>query len=216
MKTIYMTLAAVSALAVAAPLAAQSWNGNRSNVAQLQMQLDTGIERGTITRREAMPLRANLSQLIRMERQFSTRGFSRAERNTLQLRSARLDRQIDWAAQNGNRSAGYDRNDGRGFAENDRRGKDGSRFAENERRADRDTGGKGDYVDNDRRDTRGDRFNGDLRVGQRFSARHTALPMEHRARYRDSDASYYSYDDGRIYQIDRGTGMITAMFTIGS
>jgi len=203
MKTIYMTLAAVSALAVAAPLAAQSWKGNRSDVAQLQMQLDTGIERGSITRREAMPLRESLGQLIRMERQYSIRGFSRLERQTLQMRSARLDRQIGWAAQNGSRSAGYDRNDG-------------SRFAENERRADRDDGGKGDYADNDRRDTRGDRFNGDLRVGQRFSARQTALPMEHRARYRDSDASYYSYDDDRIYQIDRGTGMITAMFTIGS
>ncbi len=201
MKTIYMTLAAVSALAVSAPLAAQSWNGNRSDVAQLRMQLDTGIERGTITRREAMPLRAGLDQLIRMERRFSTRGFSRVERNTLQLRSARLDRQIDWAAQNGNRSARYDRNDDR-------------RFAENDRRADRDSGGKGDFAGNDHRDTRGDRFNGDLRVGQRFSARQAALPMEYRARYRDSDASYYSYDDGRIYQIDRGTGMITAMFTI--
>lgn len=200
MKTIYMTMAAVSALAVAAPAAAQSWNGNRSNVAQLQMQLDSGIERGTITRREAMPLRATLSQLIRMERQFRGNGFSRAERNTLQLRSASLDRQIDIAARNGNRSAGYGRNDGRDFADNDRR----------------DNGGKGDFAGNDRRDTRGDRFNGDLRVGQRYSARHTALPMEYRARYRDSDASYYSYDDDRIYQIDRGTGMIMAMFTISS
>lgn len=198
MKTIYMTLAAVSALAVAAPLAAQSWNGNRSNVADLQMQLDTGIERGTITRREAMPLRASLGQLIRMERQYSIRGFSRTERNTLQMRSASLHRQIGWAERNGSRSAGYDRNDGR-FADNDRR----------------DTGGKDDFAGNDRRDTRGDRFNGDLRVGQRFSARQAALPMEYRARYRDSAASYYSYDDDRIYQIDRGTGMIMAMFTIG-
>ena len=39
------------------------------------------------------------------------------------------------------------------------------------------------------------------------------------ARYRrsaieDSDASYYRYDDDRIYQIDRTTGLILAMFSI--
>lgn len=188
MKTIYMTMAAVSALAVAAPAAAQSWNGSGSSVAQLRMQLDTGMRRGTITRREATPLRATLSQLIRMERQFRGNGFSRSERNTLQLRSASLHRQIGWAERNGN-----------------------GRFAENDRR---DNGGKDDFAGNDRRDTRGDRFNGDLRVGQHYSARQTALPMEYRARYRDSAASYYSHDDDRIYQIDRGTGMIMAMFTI--
>lgn len=204
MKTIYLTLAAVSALAVAAPVAAQSWkgdastpqswNGSGANVAQLQMRLDTGIQRGTITRREAMPLRDTLSQLVRMDRHFSAGGFSRSERNTLQLRSATLNRQIDRAAQNGNRSAGWDRNDGRDFAENDRRGNDGKDvFAANER---------------------GDRFSGDLRVGQHFATRPVALPMRYRDRYQDSHASYYSYNDDRIYQIDRATGLILAMFDI--
>ena len=66
----------------------------------------------------------------------------------------------------------------------------------------------------DRRDNRGDRFAGDVRVGQHFSDRQVALPMQYRARYRDSDAAYYRYDDDRIYQIDRGTGLIMAMFDI--
>lgn len=204
MKTIYMTLAAVSALAVAAPVAAQnwkadgstaqSWNGGRANVAQLQMQLDTGVRRGTITRREAMPLRASIQQLTRMERHFSAGGFSRSERNTLQLRSAGLTRLIDRAAQNANRNAGWDRNDGRDFAEYDRRGNDG----------------KDVFAANDR----GDRFTGDLRVGQHFATRPVALPIRYRDRYRDSNASYYSYNDDRIYHIDRSTGLILAMFDI--
>lgn len=204
MKTIYMTLAAVSALAVAAPVAAQnwkgessapqSWNGGRANVAQLQMQLDTGVRRGTITRREATPLRASIQQLIRMERHFSGGGFSRSERNTLQLRSAGLTRLIDRAAQNSNRNAGWDRNDGRDFADSDRRANDG----------------KDVFVANDR----GDRFTGDLRVGQHFATRPVALPIRYRDRYRDSNAAYYSYNDDRIYHIDRSTGLILAMFDI--
>ena len=62
---------------------------------------------------------------------------------------------------------------------------------------------------------RGDRFAGDVRVGQHFSDRQVALPMQYRDRYRDSDAAYYRYDDNRIYQIDRNTGLILAMFDIG-
>jgi hypothetical protein len=198
MKTIYMTLAAVSALAAAAPVAAQSWQGNRSNVARLQMQLDTGVRRGEITRREAMPLRASLDQLVRMERHFSAGGFSRSERNTLQMRSAGLDRMIDRAAQNGNRTAGWSRDDRRDFARDDRR----------------EYGGKDGFAMADRRDDRGDRFSGDVRIGQRFNDRQVALPMQYRARYQDSDASYYRYDDDRIYQIDRRSGLILAMFQI--
>lgn len=204
MKYVYMTMAAVSALAVAAPVAAQPWSGNRSNSAELQMHLDGGMQSGAITRREAMPLRTSLNELIRMERSFGRNGFNRSERNTLELRSASLHRMILRAERNGNRTAiAFDRNDsrdeGRDFAESDFRGKDG----------------KDDSIGTDRRDTPGDRFAGDLRVGQRFSDRQVALPMQYRARYRDSDASFYRYDDERIYQIDRSSGLIMAMFDIG-
>lgn len=200
MKYVYMTMAAVSALAAAAPVAAQPWNGSQSNSAQLEMHLDGGIQSGAITRREATPLRTSLGELIRMERSFGRNGFNRSERNTLQLRSASLNRLILRAERNGNRTAiAYDRNGGRDFAENDLRGKDG----------------KDDSVADARRDNRGDRFAGDLRVGQHFSDRQVTLPTQYRARYRDSDASFYRYDDDRIYQIDRSSGLIMAMFDIG-
>lgn len=200
MKTIYMTMAAVSALAVAAPVAAQpkpddrsapqssngdrsapqSWYGDRQNTHQLQARFDAGVESGAISRREAMTLRTQLRQLTQLERQYSRAGFSDWERRALRERSRALNLNIAAAERMG--SGRFDR---------------GDRFGAN-----------------DRRDTRGDRFAGDVRIGQRFTDRQVALPMQYRDRYRDSDASYYRYDEDRIYQIDRVTGLIMAMFDI--
>jgi hypothetical protein len=70
------------------------------------------------------------------------------------------------------------------------------------------------FSDGERRDHRGDRYAGDLRVGQLRSDRLVALPVQYRDRYRDSDASYYRYDEDRIYQINRSSGVIMAMFDI--
>ena len=190
MKTIYMTMAAVSALAVAAPVAAQpphrdrsapqSWQGDRQNTHQLQARFDAGVRSGAISRIEATPLRTQLRQLTQLERQFSRAGFNDWERRTLRERSRVLTVDLASAERMGRGRVGRD----------DRFGMD------------------------DRRDMRGDRFAGDVRVGQRFSDRMVAVPARYRDRYKDSDASYYRYDDDRIYQIDRTTGLILAMFSI--
>ena len=190
MKTIYMTMAAVSALAVSAPVAAQpphhdrsapqSWQGDRQNTHQLQARFDAGVQSGAISRIEATPLRTQLRQLTQLERQFSRAGFNDWERRTLRERSRILTVDLASAERMGRGRAGRD----------DRFGMD------------------------DRRDMRGDRFAGDVRVGQRFSDRMVAVPAQYRERYKDSDASYYRYDDDRIYQIDRTTGLILAMFNI--
>jgi len=64
MKTIFMTLAAVSAIAIGAPAAAQNMGGNiQSRLQQLRLNIQAGVQRGTITRQEAMPLREQLRQL---------------------------------------------------------------------------------------------------------------------------------------------------------
>lgn len=188
MKRIYMTLAAVSGLAVAAPLAAQPWQGNRSSSGELQARFDAGVQSGAISRREAMPLRAQLRQFMQLERQYSRAGFTRSERNALQTRSRTLTMNLAAAERSGNGRFAYDH-----------RGNDG----------------KADFALDDRGSHRGDRFAGDVRVGQHFSDRQVALPMQYRDRYRDSDAAYYRYDDDRIYQIDRNSGVILAMFDIG-
>ncbi|HEV2817382.1 MAG TPA: hypothetical protein VGW40_09215 [Allosphingosinicella sp.] len=184
MKRIYMSLAAVSALAVAAPLAAQPWQGERSTSGQLQARFDAGVESGAISRMEARPLRAQLRQFMQLERQYSRAGFNPWERRALRERSRTLNLDITAAVRSG--QGRYDRED---------------RYS-----ADFDADGRGSH--------RGDRFAGDVRVGQHFSGRQVALPIQYRDRYRDSDAAYYRYDDKRVYQIDRNTGLILAMFDI--
>ena len=181
-----MRLAAVSALAVAAPLAAQSWSGDRSSSGQLQARFDAGVESGAISRIEARPLRAQLRQFMQLERQYSRAGFNAWERRALRERSRTLNLDITAAARSGQGRFNRDDRYSAGFEADDRRGSH-----------------------------RGDRFAGDARVGQHFSDRQVALPMQYRDRYRDSDAAYYRYDNDRVYQIDRVTGVILAMFDIG-
>lgn len=204
MKTIHLIFAAVSALAIATPLAAQprhdrdathsrSWNDDRPNMANLRMQLDAGISSGTITRREASTLRTDLNALSRLERIYGRDGFSRSERNTLMRRSAGLERLIHRAERNldrGSARAGWERGRDDGYAETIAVGVDQGH--------------------------RGDRFSGDLRVGQRFSKGQVALPVQYRTRYRDSERSYYRYDANRVYEIDRSSGLILAMFDVSN
>jgi hypothetical protein len=61
---------------------------------------------------------------------------------------------------------------------------------------------------------RGDRFAGDARVGQRMSARMIAVPEQYRGAYRDDGDVYYRYDDGRIYQVDRRTNLISGLLDL--
>lgn len=199
MRRISMTFAAVSALAATSPLAAaQPWNGARSHSAQLQLRFDAGIESGAISRREAMPLRAQLRQLVALERQYSRAGLNRWERNSLRRHSQSLS--MDMAA--------AERSDGGRFARGDN-GRGGEAFDDG-RRNGRDDGIRGDARSTDR-----DRFAGDLRVGQPYSPRHAPLPAAYRDRYRDSESAYFGYDNHRVYQIDRVTGIILAMFDVG-
>lgn len=200
MKKIYLTLAAASAFAIAAPALAQSWhgdrsapqswNGDRSNTAELSAELNAAIHSGHISRRTALGLRAQLRQITQLERQYSYGGFSGRERSDLRERSRTLSMNIRSAQNNGYGRPGYD-----------------GRYSDNDRRDDRQA---------EFRHDRGDRFAGDLRVGQHFSSRQVALPMEYRANYKDSESSFYRYDDRRVYQIDRTSGLIMAMFDLAN
>lgn len=204
MKKIYLTLAAASAFAVAAPALAQSWhgdrsmtqswNGGRSSTADLAAELDAGIQSGSISRRSAMRLRAQLRQISQLERQYSYGGFNGWERSDLRDRSRTLSLNIRSAQHLGYGRPGRD-----------------DRYSELGQREDV----RGDFHGDFQHD-RGDRFAGDLRVGQHFSARQVALPMEYRERYKDSESSFYRYDDRRVYQIDRVSGLIMAMFDLAN
>jgi hypothetical protein len=228
MKTIFPTLAAFAVLAAAAPAAAQPWadhgdSDHSTRSGELQMQIDAGVRSGSISRAELPMLRTGLQQLVRLERQYGAGGISGREHASLQQRSNALRQQIDLAERTGGRydTAGRFDREGRATWEagydRDHRAAWNERY-ERERTAawDGRFGADGRLASGERfdRPNRGDRFNGDVRVGQRYSARMVALPAEYRIEYRDTDNFYYGFDDDRIYQVDRRTGLILGLLDI--
>ena len=222
MKTIFLTMTSLAALSVAAPAAAQPWTGQRANTANLQTQLDAGIRSGTISRREAMPLRSMLRELVSLEHQFSRNGFTGRENAALRQRSNTLSRQIRMAERTGpvGRWNDRDRDDRDGWRDRDDDRRDGWRGRDKDERdgngrwSDRDDRYDG-YVDaRFDRPNRGDRFNGDARVGHMAGMRMSALPEQFRNQFRDTDQVYYRFDNGRIYRINRTTNMILGLFDI--
>ena len=121
MKKILIGIAAIATLGATAPAAAQyrayNDNGIENRIGQLQNRLQAGVQRGTITRGEAVQLRERLRQLRQIERQFSRNGLTRGERDNLQQRIRNLQQQIKYAERNGNdrfdRDGRYDRDDDR-------------------------------------------------------------------------------------------------------
>jgi len=208
MRPIYMTMAAVAGLSAAAPASAQwaheptrsnamavpapaQWGHSRTYSHQLQLQLDAGISDGTISRRESIGLREDLSRLVRLERRFSPNGISGREHAELLRRSTALDKDIRVASRfhNGirNETAAWESGSVNGHWVPD------ARFA-------------GLHP--------GDRFNGDARIGQHATSRIMSLPAEYRGQYVDDARVYYGYDNGRVYQIDRQSQMILALLDV--
>ena len=222
MKTIFLTMTALAALAVAAPAAAQPWSGQRASTSNLQLQLDAGIRSGVISRREAIPLRSTLRELISLESQFSRNGFTGRENAALRQRSNMLSRQIRMAERTGPVARWADRDDDRrdGWRDRDDDRRDGWKDRDNDGRDD--NGRWGDRDDRDDRyvdarfdrPNRGDRFSGDARVGHMAGMRMVALPEQFRDQFRDTDQVYYRFDNGRIYRINRTTNMILGLFDI--
>lgn len=249
MKMIFVSVAAASALAVAAPALAAPWSGSRSDISELRLAIEAGSHSGTISANEASPLRDTLRRLVTLEQRFSANGFSGRENATLRQRSAllrqqisraertdvRLDRQVaaderrdrlaaadrrrDAVAEDrrAERAASQERRDRR-TAANDRR-----RSAADERRERR-------IASAERRDVAaraalqsrfggpipGDRFAGDVRVGQHASLRMVGLPERYRVEFGDTDDFYHRYDAGRIYRLDRKSNLIVSLLDTAS
>jgi uncharacterized protein HemX len=111
MKKTITTIAALSALVVSVPAAAQGgYGGIDARIEHLQQRIQSGVQRGTISRHEAMQLRPRLRELTRMERQFSRDGLTRRERQILQEEIRELQDQIRYAERSGSR---WDHRDGR-------------------------------------------------------------------------------------------------------
>jgi hypothetical protein len=155
------------------------------------MQIDAGVSQGTISRRESIGLREDLSRLVRLERRFSPNGISGREHAQLLQRSTALAKDI--------RVASSHRNWHRNQAATWESGSINGHWVPDARFA-------GLHP--------GDRFNGDVRIGQHATARIVNLPAEYRGQYVDDPRIYYGYDNGRVYQIDRQSQMILALLDI--
>ena len=205
MRPIYITMAAVAGLSVAAPASAQwaheptysntpaapepaQWGHSRTYSHQLQLQIDAGVSQGTISRRESIGLREELSRLVSLERRFSPNGISGREHAQLLQRSTALAKDIRNASRLHNRF-GKETANWESETVNGRWVPD-ARFA-------------GLHP--------GDRFNGDARIGQHATSRIVSLPVQYRDEYVDDARVYYGYDNGLVYQIDRQSQIILAL-----
>ena len=95
MKTMLLTMTALTGLAFAAPAAAEPWNGGRT--AELQQRIDAGIASGSISSNESGALRTSLRRLVTLEQRYSAGGFTGRENAVLRQRSADLRRDINGA-----------------------------------------------------------------------------------------------------------------------
>ena len=189
MKTRLLLLGAVSALAAAAPAAAQYPSRDtrpglygvdasfEARIRTLQGRLDAGISAGTIDRREAWTLRREIEELGRLERRYSFNGFSAYERADLQRRLAVARRDLR-VADNG----GYDRYERYGYDDKGEYGMGGP---------------EDDWIG--------------LRVGERATSNLYGVPSEYLGLYRDRYGTYYRSDGRNIYEIDARTNTVVGI-----
>lgn len=215
MNRILLSMAAVGAIAVAAPAASQTWSnanaggavGISNRIAQLDARISAGISSGEINRTEARSLRMQVRDLRRLERQYSYNGLTQSEREDLRARLRELREDVR-VADNGR----YDRDSRYGmwndpYYNNDvysgRGGPYEDVYCENR-------GGIGGVIDN----VLGRDNDCRLRVGARVSSSLYAVPSQYRYRFRDGNGVYYRSDGRNIYQIDARTQTVLRVYDI--
>lgn len=217
MNKLLLSMAAVGALAVAAPAAAQYGYGNNFNsnismsnrIAQLEGRLNAGISAGVINRAEARSLRMELRQIQRLERQYSYNGLTRAERQDLQMRLRNFRQDLRLADNNR-----FDR-DNRYGAWNDPFWNDGYTGRGGPYESDYDVvcenrGGISGVIDS----VLGRENCYSLRVGSRATGNLYSVPSQYRYRYRDGNGVYYRSDGRAIYEIDARTNTVLRIYDV--
>jgi hypothetical protein len=217
MKIAFLSMAAVAAFSIP-PAAAQDWHGSSGQSSRLQTEIEDGVRSGAFSSRDVPALRKSLRQLMTMERRFAPGGISGREGEILEQHGAALSQQIDFAVRNRGYHAANPESRAAWEAryDSDHRAAWDARYL-SERSAQYDAGGlaaNAGSTDRFSAPNRGDRFAGDVRVGQRFSSRMGPIPAEYRIDYRDSDQVYYGYDDQRIYRVDRRSGLILGLLDL--
>lgn len=110
MKTMILTLAAATALS-AGVATAQPYGGRWMSINdrqdQLERRIERGVERGDLTRREAINARREFQRIARLEARYRYNGLSHWERSDLDRRFDALAMQIRWDRRDGDRRYGY-------------------------------------------------------------------------------------------------------------
>jgi hypothetical protein len=115
MKKVLLTLAAVSAVAVAAPAAAQSYNPYRpvdaraidQREANLAQRINDAFRRGKLSRTEANRLVVELRRIEAIEHRYRAGGINRWERDQLMARLDRLQALLKQERRDDDRRYGY-------------------------------------------------------------------------------------------------------------
>jgi hypothetical protein len=214
MNKILLASAGMAALMVATPASAQVGNviqqgieallgggsggaGLDARLHDLDLHIQASYQRGEISRSEATRLQAEVSDLSRREQAYRSGGLSRAERSDLQQRLQVLENRIQQAS--------YDRNDRDDRYDRDDRDDRDDRWSDNDRRY----GGRDRCPPGLERKDNGCQPPGQaMRTGERYDNQYARVPASYGERYRDTQRFLYRYNDGRIYQIDRRTGLI--------
>ena len=224
MKIFYLGIAALPLLAVATPAAAQyapNYQNQYSNqgradfsvrIDQVRARLQAGVQSGAITRSEAAPIREQVRQLSRLERQYSANGLSGQERADLQQR-LRMVRQRLRVADNGanGRYAQWDSEDGYG------------QVSQQPYQQGYQQGYQQPYQQGYQQPVQQGGIagvlgqllgGGGLQVGQRVTGNLYAVPPQHQNHYRDGNGVYYRSDGRRIYQIDARSQTVVRILPI--
>jgi len=119
MRKVLLSLAALSAVATAAPAMAQpyghayghqqrgydsrGWTPVEVRLDRLYTRIERGVESGRLTRREAHGLRYEFRELVNRERAYSRNGLSYQEQADLNARFERLNARVRFERQDGER-----------------------------------------------------------------------------------------------------------------
>ena len=235
MRRVLFAMTAVSALAIAAPAAAQyerqfevrtdaEFETRLDGVIdRFETRIDAGLDAGTIDSAESRRLSREMRTLTRLQRQYARDGYTQRERAELiaQVRTLRQNIRIADGGQ-------YDRNRRYGSADDwwsddqEYRGQGGPYDSDGDGWDDRDCDRDGDIDSGTCTPQRSglggfiDQIlgQGGLRVGQRVSGDLYAVPSEYRTRYRDDSRYYYRSDGRRVYQIDTRTDVVTRIYPL--
>ena len=228
MKKLLFTLTAVSALAVAAPAAAQQYSnmnagggvGIQNRIAQLDSRLQAGIQAGVINRQEARSLRQQLRSLRDLNHQYSYNGLTQQERSTLQQRirtvrqemrladGGRFDRdtRYSWDDRDNNGwNQGYSN---QGYSNQGYSGQGGP-FNEVSQVCGTSSGGIAGVI--------GSLMGGGdncLSIGERVPSNLGAVPYEYRNQFRDGSGYYHRYVNGNIVQVDARTQTVVRIYDV--